>query len=168
MRHRRRVEFSSSVSISPEIIQNLVSENFKFQFSLGTLSDGDWEGFSVPGTLGATIAFGELCYYNSATNVWLKANANSINTSSGELGYCLISGDNADSSAFLQIGIIRSDSNFSGLSAGPVYISADTAGAVTSTAPSGTEDFVVRKVGFQRGSNTIAVNLSLDFGTLKP
>jgi len=37
-----------------------------------------------------------------------------------------------------------------------------------STAPSGTEDFVVRKVGFQRGSNTIAVNLSLDFGTLKP
>jgi len=136
------------------------------KFSVGLSADGAWCGVSIPGTLGDTVAFGEVCYYNSATDKWLKAKADVAATSRHDLGYCVIAGGDTDASEFLQFGVIRADAVFPELTAGPVYLSAATAGAVTSTAPSGTEDFVIRKVGLQRTANEVKVIISPDYITL--
>ena len=136
------------------------------KFSVGLSADGTWCGVSIPGTLGATVAFGELCYYNAATDKWLKAKADAVATSKCDLGFCVISGDDTDASEFLQFGVIRADAVFPVLTAGPVYLSEATAGAVTPTAPSGTENYVVRKVGFMRAANEVKVAISPDYITL--
>jgi len=137
------------------------------KLSVGLSADGSWCGLTTCGTLGATVAFGEVCYYDSATDKWLKAKADVVATSKYDLGFCVTPGGDTDSSEFLQFGVIRADAVFPSLTAGPVYLSAANAGAVVSLPPSGTEDFVVRKVGVQRTENEIKVLISPDYVTLQ-
>jgi hypothetical protein len=67
----------------------------------------------------------------------------------------------------LLFGKIRADALFPSMTVGaPVYLSAATAGVVTSTAPTGTTDFVVRKVGFANTADELFWNPSNDYITL--
>ena len=130
------------------------------------LSDAEYSGIAVAGTLGATVAFGELCYYDFAASKWKLAKFDAAATSSGLLGFCVIAGNDMDSSKFLRYGTIRANSAFPTFTGGPVFGSAATAGAVTETAPTGTEDFVVRVVGFGSGADELTVDIQPSYHTL--
>jgi hypothetical protein len=130
------------------------------------LSDGGYSGATVTGTLGATVAFGELCYYDFATSKWKLAKFDAASTSSGLLGFCVVAGGDTDTSKFLRYGTIRANTAFPTFTGGPVFGSAATAGAVTQTAPSGTVDFVVRVVGFGSAADELAVDIQPSYHTL--
>jgi hypothetical protein len=116
--------------------------------------------------LGETVAFGELCYFDFATSKWKLAKFDAAATSSGLLGFCVIAGNDMGSSKFLRYGTIRANSAFPTFAGGPVFGSAATAGAVTETAPTGTEDFVVRVIGFGSGADELTVDIQPSYHTL--
>ena len=67
----------------------------------------------------------------------------------------------------LMYGNCRSDALFDTFTVGAaLYMSAATAGKIVSTAPTGTTDFTVRKVGFAEDANTVFFNPSNDYITL--
>lgn len=112
-----------------------------------TLSQaGTWTGITIPGTLGATVAFGDLCYLNSS-GVWALADADAENTGGDVLlGMCLDAGVNTDPTTMLLYGTIRA-SGFPTLVDGQVYYVSTTAGGFTETRPSATTD-IVRVIGY--------------------
>jgi len=127
-----------------------------FQLGPATLSDGQWSGITEPGTAGATLAFGDLCYQYS-DGKWKLAKADAATTSGGvRLGFCVLAGTaNAATEILLSPGRIRADSKFPTLPVGQVcYVSSATAGAIVAGAagattgqPSAT-DSVTRVVGY--------------------
>lgn len=131
------------------------------------LADQACAGIAEAGRAGAALAFGELCYFAS-TGKWLKAKADAAATSANKLGLCILAAaaDGAPT-AMLLFGKLRADSLFPTMTIGaPVYASAATAGRVTSTAPTGTTDFVVRVVGHGNTADELHFAPSADYLTL--
>lgn len=130
-----------------------------------TLADGEFVGIFQKGVLGATIAFGDLVYFNSANSRWSLANANSTSTSGDvKLGICLIAGNSADPTNILIYGKIRANSKFPTLTiSAPVYVST-TNGLITQSLTA-TTDYVARKIGFAESADELFFNPSCDFFT---
>jgi hypothetical protein len=139
----------------------------KKYISLSTgLSDQEFCGITCEGTGGATaIAFGTLCYLKAADSLWYPAKAD-VTATSGivKLGMCVLAGTSA-ATRMLLYGNIRANSLFPSFSplSGQVYVSAATAGEVTSTAPTGTTNFVVRSVGRANTADELFFNPSEDY-----
>ena len=134
-----------------------------------TLSgDGDYSGITESGIAGTTLVFGELVYLAVADSRWEKAKADSVTTSAGKLGICVLAAA-ADGSAttILLYGKINAASLFPTLIVGaPVFISATSSGAVVVAKPSGTVDWVVRCVGQANTADELFFNPSPDYITL--
>lgn len=95
-------------------------------------------GLKASFTAGETLAFGSVCYIKSDGKAW-KADADAIATSSAVvLALAAISADAAGS--FLLLGFARNDS-WSWTVGGLLYLST-TAGAITQTPPSATDDVI--------------------------
>jgi len=117
---------------------------------LDTVLSGDEKhcGITEIGTMGYAATAGDLVYLQTADTKWEKAKADAAATSSLKLGIVTVSTNEDATCEVLLYGKMRSAA-FPTLTVGaPVYISAATAGAITSTAPTGTTNFVVRKIGF--------------------
>jgi hypothetical protein len=90
---------------------------------------------ALDGTAGGDgIAFGECVYFDSATSKWKKAQGDAEATLKPMTGLSLSSGDTDDPLKIAIIGEVRADTAFPALTVGaPVFISAGTAGDVTTT-----------------------------------
>jgi hypothetical protein len=113
-----------------------------------TLSaDGTWSGITETGTAGATLTFGQLCYFQASDSRWELADANLSAGYDKKLGICVLAAaSDGSATEMLLYGKVRADSQFPTFTIGsPVYMS-ETAGAVTSTQPT-TADVCIRVVG---------------------
>jgi len=112
--------------------------------------DGHYCGIAEAGTLGETVAFGEVVYLKAADSQWYLAKADVTATSGAvKIGICLVAGNDNDATTILLWGKINAAAKFPSFTiSAPVFISAATAGLLTSTAPTGTTNFVVRIVGY--------------------
>ncbi len=101
-------------------------------------SDHTATGIKVPGTAGENLVFGDACYIKSDGKMW-KADADAIATSSAT-HLCLATIAADASGSFLLIGVARDDT-WTWTVGGLIYLSL-TAGAMTQTAPSATDDVI--------------------------
>lgn len=127
-----------------------------------TLSeDAKWSGISTSGTLGATIAVGDLCYLNADDGRWELVDANLSDGYDKQLGISLTAGNDGDAGNMLVFGKVRS-AVFPTFTVGsPLYIS-ETAGDVTHTQPT-TADVAIRIVGFALTAEDLFFNPSNDY-----
>lgn len=132
-----------------------------------TLSaDGTWSGIMEAGTAGATLAFGDLCYFSVTDSRWELADADADATSGAVmLGMCVLAAAaDGDPTNILRYGKIRADAVFPTLTIGaPVYAST-IAGDVQVAQPSGTDD-VIRVIGHAITSDSLLFNPSNDWMT---
>ncbi len=134
-----------------------------------SLSDGTYVALeAVAGTLGETVAFGETVYFKASDSKWWLTKADATATSGAvRVGFCCVGG-NADAATVIMFtGAIRADSLFDTVTvSAPVHRSEATAGKIKTAAPTGTTDWVVRKVGHSMDGNTVHVRVSNDYATL--
>jgi len=113
------------------------------------IADTKYSGIVEAGTAGAALAVGDICYFAVADSKWELAKADAAATSFGKIGICVLAANENAATTMLLWGKARFNDAFPNLTVGaPVFISAATAGDITSTAPSGTLNFVVRIVGY--------------------
>lgn len=123
-------------------------ENSALQLDTVLSADEKYCGITEVGTMGYAATAGDLVYLQTADTKWEKAKADAAATSSLKLGLVTVTTAENSTCEVLLYGKMRSAA-FPTLTVGaPVYISAATAGAITSTAPTGTTNFVIRKIGF--------------------
>ena len=147
------------------LVSGTLAENVDFALDAVLSADGKYSGIVETGTAGAALSFGELVYRATADSRWEKAKADVAATSSLEAGICVLAaaGDGS-ATTILKWGKVRADALYPTFTVGaPVYISAATAGLPTSTAPTGTTNFVVRIVGHAEDANTIFFAPSPDY-----
>lgn len=117
----------------------------------------------VAGTAGATLAFGDSCYFAVADSRWELTDADTEATAFGWLGICVLAaaGDGS-ATKMLLLGFVRADTAFPSFTVGaPVYLSA-TDGDLTSTIPVGEGD-QMRRVGSAVTADMIWFNPSGDW-----
>lgn len=111
-------------------------------------ADGKYTGITMAGVAGATLAFGDLVYLQTADHRWELASAD--DAAAGHnllLGICVLAaaGDGSATKVLL-FGTVRADTAFPDLTLGaPVFMST-TAGDIQVAAPSGATD-IIRIVG---------------------
>jgi hypothetical protein len=144
-----------------------LGENAGFAMDSVLSEDGKYSGIVENGTLGATIAFGKLCYKDPTDSRWELADANVITEADGDcrgtLGICLLGGNDGDTSKFLMWGKVRS-SEFPAFTVNKQVFVSETAGAVTHTAPT-TADSVTRCIGYALTAEDLFFNPSPDYIT---
>jgi hypothetical protein len=115
-------------------------------------ADGYYSGITETGVAGATLAFGDLVYFNNDDSRWELVDANVSDGYDKKLGICVLAPVNdGDATTILLWGKINAATAFPDLTKGaPVYMS-ETAGDVVVAQPS-TADVCIRVVGF---GNTI-------------
>jgi hypothetical protein len=129
-------------------------------------ADGTWSGIVEAGTAGATLAFGDLCYFQASDSRWELTDADAEATAGPlKLGICVLAAASDGSATnMLLFGKIRADSAFPTLTIGaPVYIST-TAGDLQTAQPSGTDD-VIRIAGYGNTADELFFNPSPDYIT---
>ena len=101
----------------------------------------------MAGTAGATLAFGDLCYFNGNDSRWELVDANLSDGYDALLGMCVLAAANdASATRMLLYGNIRADAAFPDLTIGkPAYMS-EAVGNIVTAAPT-TADVCVRIVG---------------------
>lgn len=132
-----------------------------------TLADGEWVGITCPGVIGTAAGqiFGDLCYFNPATNEWLLTDADAVATALGTLGICLAAGNENAASTYLLWGRVRADAAFPALTALTTTYMSGTLGDITETAPTGSIG-IIRCVGFSVNANELFFQPSTDYFTL--
>lgn len=143
-----------------------LSENISILLDAALSADGKWSGLAETGTLGETVAFGEICYFKVADSKWWKAKADAAATSGGvKLAVCVVAGVANDVRTVMLIGKIRADSLYPTLTVGAaVYLSAATAGQITNTQPSATDQVIII-LGFGNTGDELYFNPSFNWMT---
>jgi len=127
-------------------------------------SDDTFTGEQITGfNAGATVAQWEAVYLSSSST-WLLTDADATGTAGGVM-VCLAAaaGTNGNPLTVVRRGVIRNDGWTWSTVGAPLYLST-TAGAITQTAPSGTDD-VVRVVGYVLSDDCIYFDPSNDWIT---
>ena len=127
------------------------------------IADQAFAGITETGTAGATLAFGDLCYFQAADSRWELADANLSAGYDKKLGMCVLAAA-ADGSAtnLLLIGKIRADSKFPTMTIGSAVYMSETAGAIVVAQPT-TADACIRVVGFANTADELYFNPSPDY-----
>jgi len=114
--------------------------------------------------VGESVVFGDLLYFNWTDKEWKKAKADIAQTMPGSR-IALESKSDGQTCLMLVKGYIRDDSAFE--FTGPiVHVSAATAGAMTSTAPS-TAGNQLQRVGQAKSADILFFDSSIDVGEIK-
>lgn len=138
------------------LLAAVLLENDSIKLDPALSADGKWNGITETGTAGATLAFGDLVYLQTADSRWELASAD--NAAAGhnlKVGICVLAaaGD-ASATNMLLWGKVRADAVFPALTIGaPVYMGT-TAGDIQVAAPSGTTD-IVRIMGYANTADEI-------------
>jgi len=124
-----------------------LDENALIKLDAALSADGKYSGYGEVVTAGETLAYGELAYYKAADSKWWKTDADAEATSGPVRVGIVVVGGAADASiTIMENGNIREDDWAWGTIGAPLYIDTTTAGGMTLTQPSGTDD-VIRIVG---------------------
>ncbi len=125
-------------------------------------ADGDYSGITFTATGGVTVAFGEMVYLVAGDSQWDLTDADAVATGGTVAIAMAVSTSTAGNPITLMThGIVRADAVFPALTIGaPVYLST-TPGAITLTAPSGTDD-VIRIIGYAITADEILLTISPD------
>lgn len=132
-------------------LSGALPENTAVILDAALSADEKYSGIVEAGVAGVTVNFGDLLYHDVTAGEWLLAKANVTATSGAvKLGInvTVAEAGDGDPITVLLFGKVRSDDDYDFTVDAPVFISAATAGDMTSTAPTGTTDFVVRIVGY--------------------
>lgn len=132
-----------------------------------TLSaDGTWSGIMEAGTAGATLAFGDLVYFQASDSRWELVDADAEATSGPlMLGMCVLAAASDGSATnILRWGKIRADANFPTLTIGAPAYASTTPGDIQVAQPSGTDD-VIRIVGYGITADVLLFQPSNDYMT---
>ena len=111
-------------------------------------TDTTWSGVTRDVTAGTTgLVYGYCYYLASATGKWELTNATTVATSIGEVGICVVAAASDNTGTLLMYGMIQANDEFPAFTVGaPVFLTT-TVGELSSTAPTGAVDFVVRPIG---------------------
>lgn len=157
-------EQSSSEAIET-LLSSALTENVSIQLDPVLSADGKYSGITETGTAGATLAFGDLCYLAVADSRWELADSSAPATSIGKLGICvLVATSDGDATKMLTYGKVKAATFPTMTVAAPVFIS-ETAGDVTSTAPT-TSNAVVRIIGQANTTGSLFFNPDCSYGEL--
>jgi hypothetical protein len=139
-----------------------LEENASIALDPAGSADGKYSGITIAGTAGATLAFGDVCYYAVADSRWELADATAAATGVGMIGICVLAAAaNGSATTMLLQGTIRADTAFPALTVGaPVYLD-DVAGDVSVAIPTGA-DTVIRCLGFALTDSEMYWNPSQD------
>lgn len=110
-------------------------------------ADGAYSGITEAGTAGATLAFGDLIYFNNDDSRWELVDANLSDGYDKKLGIAVSTGNDGDAITVLLYGKVRADAVFPAMTVGAVQYMSETAGDITGTAPT-TTDAATRIIGF--------------------
>lgn len=129
-----------------------------------SLSDGQFSGIVESGTAGATLAFGNLCYFSLVDSRWELADADAEATSgSVKFGMCVLAAaSDGSATTILRYGNIRADAVFPVMTIGGVLFAGVTAGEIQTTAPSGAAD-IIRTIGHANTADELFFNPSSDW-----
>jgi len=136
-----------------------MAENDPILLDAALSADGKYSGICEAGTAGAVLAFGDLVYLAVADSRWELCDASAEATAFGKIGICVLAaaGDGS-ATTILLFGKVRVAA-FPTLTIGaPVYMS-ETAGDITSTAPT-TSGAIVRIIGY--GNTAAELYFTLD------
>ena len=131
---------------------------------LSTLSATDkYVGVTQAGVAGATLAFGDLVYFQAADSRWELADANLSAGYDKKLGMCVLAaaGDGSATNILLT-GNIRADSAFPTMTIGSAMYMSETAGDIVVAQPT-TADACIRVVGFANTADELYFNPSSDY-----
>ena len=140
-----------------------LGENAGLELDSALSADGKYSGIVESGVAGATLVFGDLCFFQAADSRWEKVDANLSAGYDKKLGMCVLAAaDDSSATNILLIGKIRADSKFPTLTIGsPVYM-AESAGDVVVAQPS-TADVCIRVVGYGVTADVLFFNPSGDY-----
>ena len=126
-------------------------------------ADGKYCGVTEAGTAGATLVFGDVCYFNNNDSRWELVDANVADGYDKKIGICVLAAaSDGDPTTMLLYGKIRADAVFPALTIGaPVYMG-ETAGDVVVAQPS-TADVCIRILGFGNTADELFFNPSNDY-----
>ena len=120
-------------------------------------ADGQFSGICESGTTGATLAFGDLVYFDVSTSTWKLCDASAEATAFGLIGICVLAAASGAATKILLYGKVRADAVFPALTIGaPVFMS-ETAGDITMTAPT-TSAAIVRVIGYGHTADILLFN----------
>jgi hypothetical protein len=126
-------------------------------------ADGTWSGITETGTAGATLAFGDLCYFQASDSRWELADANLSAGYDKKLGMCVLAAaSDGSATEMLLVGKIRADAAFPTMTIGSVLYMSETAGDIVVTQPS-TADVCIRVVGYGNTADELYFNPSPDY-----
>lgn len=127
-------------------------------------ADGTWSGIMEAGTAGATLAFGDLVYFQASDSRWELVDADAEATSGPlMLGMCVLAAASDGSATnILRWGKIRADANFPALTIGAPAYASTTTGDIQTAQPSGTDD-VIRIVGYGVTADVLLFQPSNDY-----
>lgn len=125
-------------------------------------ADGKFTGTAIPGTAGATLAFGDLIYLDPTDSRWELVDANAASGADGDargiIGLCVLAAaSDGDPTVILLQGTIRADTAFPSFTINAPILASETAGDVTNTSPT-TEDNVVRVLGYGLTADSMYFN----------
>jgi len=128
------------------IFASALPENTAIILDAALSADGKYSGIVETGTAGATLAFGDVIYQAVGDDRWELAKADAASTSIHRLGICVqAAASDGDATTILLFGKVRADTAFPTFTKyATVYVSAATAGDLTSTKPTAG---IVRAVG---------------------
>jgi hypothetical protein len=126
-------------------------------------NDHNYSGLEDIQLVGESVVFGQLLYFNWTDKEWKLAKANASTTMPG-LRIALESKTDGQTCKMLVKGYIRDDTDFE-FAGSMVYVSAATAGAMTSTAPSTTGQ-QVQRVGVAKSADILFFDPSIDVGEI--
>ncbi len=137
------------------------AENKEIEWVNVLSADGKYSGIVTKQfNGGATIPFGEIVYFKAADSEWYPAKADADSTSGAVLvGIVVLATTDGAACTVLLTGKIRADAKFPAFTiSAPIFISAATAGLLTSTRPTGTTGFIVRIVAHALTADEIYFN----------
>ena len=149
------------------LLSEALPENVSIMLDPAISADTKWSGITKTGTAGTTGLVYGYCYYLASTGKWEKTNATGVATAIGEVAMCVVAADADAVGTLLTYGMIRADDEFPTFTVGGlVFLSAATAGILSSTAPTGTTDFVVRPIGSAPTADSLFFKGGDAYGTL--
>lgn len=147
---------------TPSLGGNLVMNNKSIDMTAALVTNLSYVGTYETATAGEAVVPGDVLYMDFATNKWKKANASSATTA--PVQRMALENIAANTSGKMLIeGFIRNDAWSFG--AAPVYLSASTGGALTTTQPSTTGN-QIQRIGIAFTTNKLHFKPSIDVGEL--
>lgn len=140
---------------------NVLAENASIQLDPAGSADGKYSGVTMTGTAGATVAFGDLLYLDSATSRWKLTDCDSATTSDRMIAMAVSASTDGNPVTLLLMGVIRADSKFPALTIGSAVVVGETAGEIQVAIPTGADN-VIKRVGYALTADEIYFNPSQD------